>query len=73
MKSNNIKHVTFTIILRSFENGRVGVFYSGVRIRRGWFTCLIMAQTETMIDRKIRIQKATSLMMVCVLVKNFLG
>jgi hypothetical protein len=32
-----------------------------------------MARTETMIDRKIRIQQATSLMMVCVFVYNILG
>jgi hypothetical protein len=40
----------------------------GIWIRQGWFTRLIIAQTETMIDRKIRIQKANSSMMVCVLV-----
>jgi hypothetical protein len=67
MKSINIKDVTFTIILPSFENGWVGVFYRGIWIR-GQFTHLIMVRTETMIDRKIRIQKVTSSMMVCVLV-----
>jgi hypothetical protein len=68
MKSNDIKDVTFMIILPSFENGWVGVFYRGSWIRRGRFTRLIIARTETMIDRKIRIHKVTSSMMVCVLV-----
>ncbi len=67
MKSINIKDVTFTIILSSFENVWVGVFYRGIWIR-GQFTHLIMERTETMIDRKIRIHKVTSSMMVCVLV-----
>jgi hypothetical protein len=61
------------IILPSFENGWVVVFYRGSWIRWGRFTHLIMARTETMIDRKIRIQKATSSMMVCVMVYSFQG
>ena len=71
MKSNNIKDVTFMIILPSFESGWVGVFYRGSWIRRGRFTRLKMARIAEMIDRKIRIQKATSSMIVCVFVESF--
>jgi hypothetical protein len=56
------------IILLSFENGWIGVFYRGSWIRRGRFTRLKMAQIAEMIDRKMRRQKATNSMMVCVLV-----